>query len=114
MSSAKDCKIKCNFGITESIGNIILWVLLSIVTLGLAMLIFPYFAKKAILNKSEIVSKDGSVIGRLRCDYSAASSIGHNILWGILIVLTFGLAAFIYGYYVSKVILNNTYIEYYN
>jgi len=114
MSELKKHRIKCDFGITESLGNVVLWIFLSIITFGLAMLVFPYFAKKAVLNKSKIVSADSSVIGRLRCDYNVASSIGHNILWGLLIIVTFGLAAFIYGYYISKVIFNNTYIEYYD
>lgn len=106
-------KLKCNFGIAESLGNIIIWILLSIVTIGLALLFFPYFLNKSVLNKTVVLGGKGETIGHLNCKFSVSSSIGHAILWGILIVCTFGLASFFYVYRVVKVVLSETYIEFY-
>lgn len=106
-------KLKCNFGIAESLGNIIIWIILSIVTIGLALLFFPYFLNKSVLNKTVVLGAKGETIGHLNCKFGIASSIGHAILWGILIICTLGLASFFYVYRVVKVVLNETYIEFY-
>lgn len=106
-------RFKCNFGIIESLGNIIIWILLTIVTFGIALLFFPYFLNKSVLNKTLLVNSKGEIVGRLNCKFSVSSSIGHAILWGILILFTFGIASFFYVYRVVKVVFNDTYIEYY-
>lgn len=106
-------KLECRFGIAASLGNIIIWALLSIVTLGIALLFFPYFLNKSVLNETEIISRNGTAIGRLNCRFSISSSIGNAILWGLLILITLGLASFFYVYRIVKVVLSETYIEYY-
>lgn len=106
-------RLKCNFGIAESLGNIIIWIILSIVTIGIALLFFPYFLNKSVLNKTVVLGAKGEPIGYLNCKYSVASSIGNAILWSILIFFTLGIASFFYVYRVVRVVLNETYIEFY-
>lgn len=103
---------RCEFSIAESIGHVIIWILLTIITLGLALLIFPYYLNKDVLNKTLVLDRSGQVIGRLACEFNLASSIGHVILWGLLIIVTFGIAAFFYFYRILRVLLNGTRIEY--
>ncbi len=55
----------------------------------------------------------GSRAARLRCNFDLISSIGHVIIWGILILITFGIAGFFYLYRVVRVVLSDTVIEYY-
>ncbi|TWF56551.1 DUF6693 family protein [Neorhizobium alkalisoli] len=112
-SIARPAKFRCNFSVTEAIGSIIIWIILSIVTLGLALLIFPYYLNRAVLNKTEVLDAAGRPIGRLDCQFNLASSIGHVILWFLLIIVTLGLASFIYVYRVLRVVLNETRISYY-
>ena len=76
-------------------------------------MVFPYYFNKAVLNKTEILDANGNAIGRLNCSFNLASSIGHVILWVLLILVTFGLATFLYVYRVMRVLLNETRIEYY-
>lgn len=106
-------KLRCSFGMLESTGHIILWIILTIISFGIALLFFPYYLNKNILNKTELLTQDGRCIGYLRCRFDIISSIGHVILWGLLIIFTIGLAAFFYLYRVIRVVLNETYIEYY-
>lgn len=106
-------RLRCDFGIAESIGQVIIWILLTIVTLGLALMIFPYYFNKAVLNRTEVIDANGTAIGRLNCSFNLASSIGHVIIWILLILVTFGLAGFLYAYRVIRVLLNETRIEYY-
>lgn len=106
-------KLKCSFSTTEAIGSVILWIVLTIVTLGLALIVFPYYLNRAVLNKTEILDASGRAIGRLNCMFNLGNSIGHVIVWAILIIVTFGLASFLYVYRVLRVVLNETRIEYY-
>lgn len=106
-------RLRCDFSVAESIGQVIIWILMTIVTLGLALMVFPYYFNKAVLNKTEVLDRSGTPIGRLNCTFNLGSSIGHAILWIVLILVTFGLAAFLYAYRVIRVLLNETRIEYY-
>lgn len=106
-------RLRCDFSIGESIGHVIIWILLTICTLGLALLVFPYYLNRAVLNRTEVLDLQGRPIGRLRCEFNLASSIGHVVIWAILILITFGIAAFFYAYRIMRVILNDTSIEYY-
>lgn len=106
-------RLRCNFGTGEAIGTAIIWILLTIVTLGLALLIFPYYLEKVVLNRTEVLDAHERPIGRMVCRFGIASSIGHVILWAILILVTFGLASFLYAFRVTRVVLNETVIEYY-
>lgn len=106
-------KLKCNFSTIEALGSIIIWVILSVVTLGLALLVFPYYFNRSVLNQTEIVDGAGRAIGRLNCTFNIGHSIGHMILWVILIIITLGFAAFLYVYRVLRVVLNETRIEMY-
>lgn len=109
----RPARFKCNFSIVEAIGSIIIWIVLTICTVGLALLVFPYYLNRAVLNKTEVLDNSGRPIGRLDCQFNIASSIGHVIVWTVLIVCTFGLASFLYVYRVLRVVLNETRISYY-
>lgn len=102
----------CNFSTMDAIGHVLVWVVLIILTLGLALLVFPYSFNKAILNRTEVCDRQGNVLGRLDCRFSVFSSVGHLFIWALLIIVTLGLAAFLYGYRVLRVLINETRIVY--
>lgn len=106
-------RLKCSFSVVEAIGSVILWIVLTIVTLGLALIVFPYYLNRAVLNKTELLDGAGRPIARLNCTFSIGHSVGHVIIWAILIVVTLGLASFLYVYRVLRVVLNETRVEYY-
>ncbi len=113
MSKVK--KLRCDFGIGDSIGHIIIWILLSIVTLGLALFVFPYYFTRAIINKTYLLADDGvSVVGQLKCEISLGSAIGNAFLWLLLTIVTFGLAYFIYLYRVMRIVISETIIEHHS
>ena len=106
-------RFKCDFGMVETIGQVLIWILLTIVTLGLALIVFPYYFNKVVLNRTEVLDAGGRAIGKLDCQFNLGSSIGHVIVWVILIIITLGIAAFFYAYRVLRVLLNDTRIVYY-
>lgn len=113
MNNTRIGRLKCSFDTAEALGTIILWIVLIICTLGLALIVFPYYMNKAVLNKTEVLDGAGRAIGRLNCTFTLGHSIGHVIMWTILIIITLGLASFLYMYRVVRVVLNETRIEYY-
>lgn len=112
-SSTRVGKLHCSFGTIEAIGTVVLWIVLTLITLGLALIVFPYYFNRAVLNKTEILDAAGRPIARLNCTFNVGHSIGHVIIWAILILITFGLASFVYVYRVLRVVLNETRVEYY-
>ncbi|MBB3427020.1 uncharacterized membrane protein YjgN (DUF898 family) [Rhizobium sp. BK312] len=112
-TSTRISRLKCSFSVAESIGSVILWIILTIVTLGLALIVFPYYLNRAVLNKTELLDGSGRPVGRLNCTFNIGHSIGHVVLWVLLIIVTLGLASFLYAYRVIRVVLNETRVEYY-
>ena len=100
-------KFEVDLDIASSIGHVIVWYLLMIVTIGLGVFVYPYALAKFILNKTYIV-EDGKRVKKLQVDLDLASQIGHVVIWIILSIVTFGLAYFIFLYQIGKFVLNKT------
>lgn len=111
--TSRPARLRSDFGIGDSIGHVIIWVLLTIITLGLALFVFPYYFNRAVLNRTKVLDQLGREVGYLESRYDLGASIGHVILWAILILVTLGIAAFFYMYRVLRVVINETRIVYY-
>jgi uncharacterized membrane protein YjgN (DUF898 family) len=105
-------KFRCDFSVGDAIGVSILWVLITIVTLGLALFVLPYYLPKLVINKTMVLAGDGSELGKLRCDLTLSSMVGNAFLWLILTIITLGLAYVVYVFRVQRVVLNETKIIY--
>lgn len=95
------------------VGHLVMWLLLIIITLGIGAFFFGYSLQKMVVNHTEVYTRKGELVGRLRCDYSVASSIGHVLLWILLTIVTLGIAMIFYIYRVSRVVMDETFIEFY-
>ena len=98
--------IKCEYSLSEAIGQLIIWLILTIITLGLALFVLPYYFLKGPLNKCFVVDQDGRKLARLQVDVSLAEIIGHAVIWLLLSVITLGLAYLVYWPSVMKRLLN--------
>ena len=106
--SRRPTKFRCDFSVGDAIGHMIIWLLLTILTLGLALFVFPYYMPKAIINRTTVLAQDGTEFGRLKCDLPLGSMIGNAILWLLLCIVTLGLAYFVYVYRVFRIVLSET------
>ncbi len=97
---------KCEFSVSEAIGQLIIWILLSIVTLGLALFVLPYYFLKGPINRTYLVDRDGSKIGKLNVEVSLSDILGHALVWLLLTIVTLGLAYLIYWPAVIKRLMN--------
>lgn len=98
--------LKCEYTLSEAIGQLIIWLILVVVTFGLALFVLPYYFLKAPINRTYIVDTDGAKLARLNVEVDFASILGHAFLWLILSIVTLGLAYLVYWPSVVKRLLN--------
>lgn len=99
-------KLKCDFSVTEAIIQLILWILLSVMTFGLALFILPYYFVKAPLNSCTLIDPAGNAVGKVNVEVTFDAILGHALIWLLLTIVTFGLAYLIYWPAVIKRLLN--------
>lgn len=104
-------KFRCEFSVGEAIGQLVIWVLLAIVTLGLALFVMPYYLLKAPLNRTYLLDVHGKVIGKAHVEVSFGDILGHALVWLLLTIVTLGLAYLIYWPAVIKRLLNAVQIQ---
>ncbi|HEX6292591.1 MAG TPA: DUF6693 family protein [Herpetosiphonaceae bacterium] len=103
-------RIKADISVTSILGHCVLWIVLGIVTFGIALMFYPYSFAKLAINRCYIQTSDNK-ISRLHCTLNVFDQIGHILLWLLLTVITFGLAYPFYLYKVWNFALNNTSLE---
>jgi len=98
--------LKCEFSVSEAIGQLVIWIILSVVTLGLALFVLPYYFLKGPINKTYVVDHNGNKFAKLHVDVNLSEIIGHMIVWILLTIVTLGLAYLVYWPAVMKKMLS--------
>ena len=101
-------RIKVTASLGDIVAHVLLWVVLMIVTLGLAGFVFPYMLNRFVLSKVEIFDSTGARVGRLHCAMDLGDAVGHCLMWILLSIVTLGLAYFVFLYYMVIMCLNKT------
>ena len=101
-------RITVSFTMMDVIGHIIIWLIISTVTLGIGLFFWPYAAAKMIINGITIYDSSDTRVGKLQCQLSAGQQIGHIILWLVISVVTFGIGFPFYLFGVARTALNKT------
>jgi hypothetical protein len=99
-------KLKCEYSVSDAIGQAIIWGLLTIVTLGLAIFVLPYYFFKGPINKTFVVDQNGNKLAQLHVDVSLSEVIGHLFIWVLLCFVTLGFAYLLYWPAVLKKMLS--------
>lgn len=100
--------LRADIAFIDIIGHLIVWVILSLITFGIALFFFPYSFSRFIINRTHIQDRVNGVERRLFCDIHMFGNIGHIILWAIISILTLGIGYVFYFYRVWNYALNNT------
>ena len=105
-------RIRYKFRTTWTMGDIflyaLLWILLSIVTLGIATFFLPYAWAAKFLNGTEVFGSQGEILGVLEVEIQAMEQLGHILGWILLSIVTLGIAFLFYQIGVIRTILNHT------
>ncbi|MEO9496633.1 MAG: DUF6693 family protein [Vibrio splendidus] len=100
-------KLKADITVLDIIGHLLIWLVLSIVTFGIALFFFPYSFCKFIINRASVIDEHGIERG-LSCNIDLLGDLGHVILWAIISLFTLGIGYIFYFYKVWNYALNNT------
>ena len=103
--------IKANLSILDIIGHLLIWVVLTIITFGIALFFVPYSFSRFVINRTSVVDTATGVERKMVCDINIFSNIGHIVLWMIISVLTLGLGYIFYFYRVWNYALNNSRVQ---
>ena len=105
-------QLQCDYGIVEALGFVVLWVILSIITLGIGSFFAIYYFYKSVINKTSVVDSNGNRIARLNCELNLAEVVGHIIIWILLTIITLGIGLIFYAFRTFRMCLNKTNIQY--
>lgn len=103
-------RIEADVGTVDILGHLIIWIVLILITFGIAAFFFPYSFSKFILNRSQLIDEHGNP-RQIVCHTDIFGNIGHVILWIIITILTLGIGYAFYFYKIWNYSLNNTTIE---
>ncbi len=90
--------LSTDLSVGDAIGHAIIWIVLSIFTLGFALMLYPYSLAKYVIGKTYLLDENGRRSKRFKCDLGFTGNLGHAVVWFLLSLITFGLAYFIYIY----------------
>ena len=100
-------KLDANLGVGEILLHLIIWVILSVITLGIALFFLPYSFSKFVLNRTHLIDEHG-VARKLVCEFNVFANIGHIILWIIISIVTLGIGYIFYLYRVWGYAMRHT------
>ena len=86
----------------------LVWLAVSICTLGLGWIIVSGHFFKLVINFTRIEDGQGRTIGRLRCDYDVEREMRLVALWLVVCILTLGIGLLFYSFHAARAALNAT------
>lgn len=101
-------KLQCEYSLLEALGFVILWLIVSVITLGIGSFFAIYYFYKTVLNKTFVVDVDGRKVGKLTCDLNLAEVIGHILIWILLTIVTLGIGLIFYAFRTFRMVINRT------
>ncbi|MAP96390.1 MAG: hypothetical protein CMK07_15705 [Ponticaulis sp.] len=106
-------KIESEFPAMEAIKDAIITAILTPITFGLVLFIFPYFFQRDVLDRSFVVDAEGRKVGSLDCTVTLDQMIRHAIPWAIVSFCTFGVGFFVFQFRCAVFCYNHTEINWF-
>lgn len=107
-STFQNLQLRSNLGAFDVLGHVVIWLLLTLVTLGLALFVYPYYMQRFIISKTYAYDGTGARVGKLVCTIDLASMIGNIILWAIISIVTLGIGYIIFLYKITAHCISHT------
>ena len=89
----------------------LVWLLVSVLTLGLGWIVVSGHFFKMLLNSTVILDAQDHIIGRLACDYDVEADPIRILRWVLLCIVTLGLGLLFYSFRAGKLALSATRVE---
>ncbi|WP_439890905.1 DUF6693 family protein [Ralstonia sp. 25C] len=100
--------LKSRLTTADIIGHAVIWILLTIVTVGLGLFVYPYYLYRFVISKTIAVDRDGKEVGKLECTIDLATIIGKIVIWTFISIVTFGIGYFFFMYKIVAHCMDHT------
>lgn len=100
--------LQCDYTLMEALGFVILWIIITIVTLGIGSFFAIYYFYKTMINKTYVVDANGMKTGRLECSLNLPEMFGHMFIWLLITIVTFGIGLIFYAFRTFRMCINKT------
>jgi hypothetical protein len=91
--------------------SFLVWLAVSICTLGLGWIIVSGHFFKTIIDTTYVVDGSGRRVARLRSDYDVEAHLRHVLLWAVLSFATLGIGLLFYSFHAARSALDATVLE---
>ena len=99
---------RCEYSMFSMALYLLFWIILVIITFGLALMVMPYYWEKKLMDNTYGYDRHGQQVGRMYSDFELKDMIVHLIIWFLLVVCTAGLAYVFYYFAVRRIIINHS------
>ena len=86
----------------------LVWLLVSVCTLGLGWIIVSGHFFKLVINFTRITDAQGRTMGRLRCTYDVEREMRVVVIWLLVCIATLGVGLLFYSFHAARAALNAT------
>ena len=88
--------------------HFIVWLLVSVCTLGLGWIVVSGHFFKMLLNSTVVLDEHDNPVGHLICDYDVEADPASIALWVALSIVTLGVGLLFYSFRAGKLALSAT------
>ena len=101
-------RLRCDYSLTEALGFLIIWLIISVITFGIGSFFAIYYFYKTIINKTFVLDRAGTEMGRLNCDLNLGEIVGNIVIWILITIVTLGIGLIFYAFRTFRLTLNRT------
>jgi len=91
--------------------DFLVWLAVSVVTLGLGWLVVAGHFFRAVINSVELTGASGQRVGQLVCDYDVEKGTAELVRWLAICIVTLGVGLLFYSFFAARAALNHTRVE---
>jgi hypothetical protein len=93
--------------------DFLVWLAVSVATLGLGWLVVAGHFFRAVLNSVELTDEAGTPVGRLVCRYDVEKGTAALLRWLLICIATLGVGLLFYSFAAARAAVNHTEVEWY-
>ncbi len=100
--AAGTTRLRSELDLREVWPSFLVWLAVSVCTLGLGWIVVSGHFFRLILNSTAIVDASGTRVGRLRCDYDVEAHMGQVVGWVLVSIVTLGVGLLFYSFHAAR------------
>lgn len=104
----KQYKFESELTFSDILAHGIIWILLTLVTFGLAIFVFPYYLQRLVISRSAVYDETGRRCGHLVCTLDFPTILVSTLIWAVISVITFGVGYYLFLYRMQILCMNHT------